>query len=202
MCASTSLVTIFHSPKKQFLIETAAEISVTMDMKAISSYGNDRNYEIEFVFNKQNNSYVIEFHHPKGNNFDGHRIDDYISINMIDRFKKFDFNHKGYRFTRKCEDCLKYEYHSGDFKLDYKTLNIGELFITSESYFLYNEYKNIEYHLLNTYHPIYTPFSVLQYGVRTIKTNYHLLDHLQLPLIKFTTKEKMLEKFEKLVLFS
>ena len=164
--------------------------------------------EIGFAFNLFSNDFSIEFYK------DNKKLSS-VSESNIEKFKKlFEFTNHNQSFTinKCCNKCRCYKYSSNPFILDLKHRHIkftssGKSFRKSYEYFgLSNLIKN-EYQIFRLLNSFYLPkASYLTFwtaktpkGSALTSSVPRSASHLDLPLIKFSSKEKTINKIANLI---
>lgn len=207
------LVTSFHSQKKQSIRYEDNRFIVIFRLDALKN--KQINYKVGYSFGLEDNSWYVEFYFQDEKRFEND------SPNFLrERFKELDKNLGQYKFYRHCTGCCCYNYSSNDFYLDYDLAVINDLTVNVEYigmlqpvetgfkvYKLLNDYGGSKSTIVFGRHPseniVRSDAGVInrqQYG------NYYSsafnLDMIQVPLIKFSSKEETMERISKLLIFS
>lgn len=172
-----------------------------------------KDYNIGYSFGLDDNSFYMEFYSD-----DKKKFEDHIPIHLIDKFKAFNKNLKGYHFYRPCRSCKSYYYASNEFDLDLKTCNISceeEWFGVAEEYFGFAQTTSLDnerpyriYKLLNKYLPnkncSHLTFldSMSPYDAHANWTLPLDARSTELSLIPFVNCDETLNRIKKLVVFS
>ena len=172
----------FHSKRKQIVRQKDGIFKVFFPLSHLSF---KTKYNACYCINENDNSIYIDFYKEEDPLTQ-------ISLEWLKDFKQFNSNLKSYQIYKTCESCIKYSYSSNLFYIDFKNCSIGNLDLFKES-FTFNKNNNF-YKLYNDYHK---QLSCILYG----DTDFYS-GCLNIPLIEFSTTEKMIEKINKLIIFS
>jgi hypothetical protein len=178
------LLTAFHSKRRQIIEEDNNILRIFYSLPSLSF---KIKYKVCYSINIEDNSIYVDFYNKK--------LLTKISIELLKDFRNFDNNLKLYRFYKYCDNCETYSYSSNSFAIDYKNCSIGDLKINEEIFSLYHNNK-LKYRLYNNYEK---EVSSILYG--EFAPNWYT-KILQVPLLKFSTQDKMIEKINKLIVFS
>lgn len=193
----TSLITSFHSQKKQKSRYEDDRYLVLFDLNPLKS--GSAKYKVGYSFGLDDNSLYVEFYTQQET-----RYQNETPFHLINKFKELDANLKTYKIYKHCTKCQRYSYSTDHFKLDYKACSIGEVSVNSEHIIMVqpiNDGFKI-YKLLNYYNSKET---WLSYGKS--KTDYDLTtldlpNVLQTSTIAFTSHDETMNRISKLIIFS
>jgi hypothetical protein len=118
---------LFHSQKKQkHIYYDDNKLLVQFNLSSFKRGETDHKvgYDIDLL----TNDFYIEFYNKSGD-----FLFENVPTYLMDRYKQLDQNHSPYKFDIICKSCNNYHYASNHFRLNYKTCNLGELTIESES---------------------------------------------------------------------
>lgn len=204
----------FHSSRKQKCTYFNDRILVTINLSSIKSGSPD--YKAGYSLDPVTNDFCIEFFDKSGE----HWYESNVPTFLMNKFKVLDKNLGSYYIRKVCNVCDKYSYYSNDFHLDYKKCKLGQLSIASEegvfiaptednskykAYRITNKYEqstsyfdmlnilsisNKNIHQINCEY--LCPFKNIVQKKITNKTN----------LINFSSKEDLINKLGKLMIFS
>lgn len=190
---SNKLNLVFHSRKRQKIRQENNRILITFAMTPLNMI--EKTYNVGFSIDPHENSFFIEFYTDRGVKFEE------IPVSLLKKFHSFNTNLGAYKFYRFC-NCGNYHYESNYFCINLQTLNIGDLIIDKERfYFYYDGYK--EFELLNNYTTNKSLLGINRYQFEiSPQTIYNKPDWLEFSLLKFTSKEEIVERINKLLVFS
>lgn len=202
ICLATTLTTAFQSKKRQVIREENGRFLVLLNMDAIKKHHNS--YKVGYSIDRANNQFCIEFYTK-----DDEWIEKESPIHLINRFKIFDKNQREYKIYKYCGNCNRYNYTSNKLTIDYKTCSIGELEINTEFFGLtqpinegYKIYKLINRYFVNESVLFYTKADDEFLAQEHIHMVTHPMDIISLPIIKFTSKDEIINRISKLLVFS
>jgi len=205
LCGYT-LTTSFHSQKRQKIKFENNRFLVIFTMDALNK--KNKSYQVGYSIGLDDNSFFMEFYSRDGEHFDKQ-----IPISVLDRFKSFNSNLTNYKIYRHCTECENYNYSSNYFTLNFITCNIGDLSVISEVFGLIQEYYDNWklYKLVNYYD---TNKSILNYDrISKYEFLHQLMDKrlnlnrfnfanvIETNLIKFSSKDEIMERLGKLLIF-
>jgi hypothetical protein len=197
------LTTFFHSEKHQRFKYEDGRLVAIFRLNGIKKHHID--YKVGYSFGMEDNSWQIEFY-----NQDEIRFESDSPNFLIKRFRDLDSNLKNYKFYRVCMKCHSYNYSSNLFNLDFKTKKVIPLYIDSEYFGLsyktndeYRIYKLINFYNLNKSHLIYGK-SQSENATKSdwawpLNVDFKLLET---GLIKFSSKVEVVNRINKLLIFS
>jgi len=190
---------VFHSKKRQNIKYEENNILITFPMDSLNK--NDKSYKVGFSFNPKNNSFFIEFFTARGEKIE------IISSSILKKFLSFNTNLGAYKFYKFCRNCTNYHYESNYFKLNLQALNIGELTVNKERFYMLKPWQDgyKEFELLNDYVTNKSLLGIMNTDVNRRMYNFEHAsepDMLELSLLKFVSKDEMISRIDKLILFS
>lgn len=172
----------------------------TRSMRSITR--NAAHYDIEYVIDKRTNDFVIDFY------VYGKKVERSVSITTLDRFKDLNKNVGKLYLNRECTNCNRYSYSSNYFDFDLKRCNVGDLNIEKEFFgltkqvgSLFRIFRMFNYHTDNQCH--ISCFMSNSKLTSCIFSDYNVGQALRfiLPVIKFTTENKIIDRLNKLLTF-
>lgn len=186
------LKTFFLSKRKQVSYINDNNANVFFDLNSLNK--KEPSYKVNIIFNLLNNNFLVNFYSK-----DYIEYSSKININVLSKFKKFINNIKGCQIYRSCEKCLQYSYCSNNFDFDFKSTNIGTLYIKNE---IFSVAKNFNdgykyYSLHNNYH---TSKSIIISEFESVSNKKDI--YLTTDLIKIKDGENFVSKIDKLIIFS
>jgi hypothetical protein len=124
----TSLVTFFHSTRKQSIRYEDHRMLAIFDMNGLNK--SEVSYKVGYSLNMNDNSFQIEFFTDhNGMYFNA------VTLGMLEKFKEFHRNLGGrYSISRKCTFCKKYSYSSQRFGINFKTQQTEDISAAHESF--------------------------------------------------------------------
>jgi hypothetical protein len=212
MC-DTKLTLCFHSKKQQKVKYDGDIISFDFRMDSLQKRSKTSN-KVTFVIDQQNNTWFVNFSYTNSLLSGDNKIQNFISFEMMKRFKDMNNHLSPYIFYKYCNKCECYNYRSNMFFLSFKNCSFGDLEIRSE-YFgisvpLETGYKN--FRLSNSYYEdraLSKSRLVCSKDLSNIwaksNSSYSANNYLELPLINFSnssSKEDIVNRLERLILFS
>jgi len=168
-----------------------------------------KEYKVGYSFDLNKNDFYIEFYTKELV-----RIYDSISMYLMSSFKSLHDNLHEFCFFKECDNCSRYTYSSNKFNLDLKSCSMSsdrELFILHEYFGLVElNDKDMDrelriYKLHNYYDENRSRLSCFDSDYE-IDANYSIYASyekwMDLPTIQFTDYKKMLDRLNKLMVFS
>lgn len=176
------LKTAFFYRKKQIIKKHDSIISVFFDLNSLRRIG-DKKFKVCFSINMDDNSFVVDFYDENLN-----KIENESPSFLIKRLKDMLNNMSENRIYKYCS-CDNYMYSSNLFKIDLNNHNINDLFVSFESFHIKS---NKEYFLCNKYDE----------NKSYVYTDKSLKNVIKTGIIKFSNEKDMIEKLNKIILFS
>jgi hypothetical protein len=214
---SSELKIYFHSDKKQKIRFEEDKFIATfiLDPALNNKKRSKPPINIDYIMGLDDNSLLIDFVSK-----DKCLINP-IPLSIVKRFQNLNINLGNYMIYKKCPKCKNYHYFSNEFNLNLskKTIgdkkNIGDLIIENEYFSMMCE-NGYKYFKLDNFYRLNKSF--VEYGkfidkkIATIKNisleTIHYYDNrvlsyqiISTELIKFTTKDKTLDRLNKLICF-
>jgi len=191
---------VFHSKKRQSIKYEENNILITFPMGSINK--NQKSYKVGFSFDPKNNSFFIDFFTERGEKFE------IVPLSLLKKFTSFNTNLGAYKFYKVCDYCHNYHYTSNYFNLDLSNHNIGDLTVHTEKFCLFkpwnDEFKS--FIMINNYHLNKTTLTVStskEINQCTKMLSQDIYDNIfELDLLKFTSKDEMINRLNRLLLFS
>lgn len=190
----------FHSKKWQNMKYEGDRMNIMFRMDKMNR--SRKPYKIIYSFALNDNSFYIDFLSKEEQPFENE-----APKHLMVRFRELDKNLKSYRFYKDCASCGCYMYSSNRFNLDFKKAVVHDLYIQDEYFGLstpttngYRVFKLTNNYALNQ--------STLIYGTevsdvwKRSDSNCHDMDMLRLSLLKFSSKDEMIDRLKKLLVFS
>jgi len=192
ICKS-NLTIVFHSQRKQILYQEDGIFKVFFPLSHLSF---KTKYKACYCINEEDNSIYIDFYNNK-------KILTEIPVEYLKSFRLFDKNLKDYQVYKCCKSCVGYSYISNHFLIDYINSSIGDLEINNEIFTFSHFTENNSYFYKIFNYPIKN-LSYVFYGKckNSSEELYQYSDTLQIPLLNFSSKEKIIERINKLIIFS
>lgn len=206
VCAAPNLSTFFVSKKKQEHI--IGEDTYTVKTPLYSS-NHRRHYDVGYVFNLHDDTFWIDFY----SKYDV-KIEEAVPKFLTKKFRDYDDNIKFYKFYKVCLNCKKYNYISNSFSLNLKDSRIFPFLEVFSEYFGLSQKMEEGYKLIRVLNCYPTNKTCINfcYGVTTdrlkIGNNQYFslsdlsFNTLTIPLLNFSSEDKMIERINKLVVFS
>lgn len=194
------LTTTFHSKKWQNMKYIDDRMVVMFRMDGLKKKQKD--YKVSYCFGLEDNSWYVDFY-TKDEELIGLETQDHLRV----RFKELNKNLKGYRFYKYCSRCGCYMYSSNFFELDFKKALISDLHIVDEHFGMAVEVENgfKIYKLINNPKKnqsiIMCSKNASDVWARA-DCNLSDQDMVQVPLIKFSSREEVIDRLKKLLVFS
>ena len=165
-------------------------------------------YDVAYSFNLDSNSFWIDFYTK-----DNIKMEESLPIFLFKKFKGLDANIKIYKFYNVCEKCDRYNYCSNNFSLNLTQGKIDCDIILSSEYLGLSQKSGEYYKLFRIINSFNVSNSIIEYGrgksFESLLMNGAWIDcsditytMLKLPLINFSTEEEIINRLNKLILFS
>jgi hypothetical protein len=171
-----------------------------------------KDHEAAYCFDPENSSFSIEFYTREGR---------YVNLSplfLMEHFKGLHNNLNAFSFDRNCYSCYCYQYSSGSFQINLKEKYIDNMFIHNEKFGLSYPIERVDnqlgyieeyrvYRITNFYEDNSTYLEIDKSSLEgdaniVAVVNYNSSGtHIKLPLISFTSKEKMINRLNALLLF-
>lgn len=190
---SNDLKLLFHSRKRQKINYEDNRLLITFSMDSINK---KESCKIGFSLNPDDNSFFIEFYSNRGERRDN------IPTQYLKKFITFNKHLGAYKFYKICEVCGDYHYESNYFNIDLITKNYGDLIVNKEIFYLHSPWKDgyRRYQLVNNY---VSNKSWLCISTDIESKKYNMQDDtIVLSLINFVSKDEMINRLTKLLIFS
>lgn len=163
---------------------------------------NDKSYKIGYSLGLTDNSIMIEFYTKDDIIFNS------VPITLLLKFKEINKNINKHVLVKSCASCHRYSYISNYFDIDYIT-NIIDFAVVREHYGLSKLIKRDKYHIyqmINNYNVNETEINcyVASSTFYAMLLNQILIPttKLKFPFMKFTTRDEVVNRLEKLMVFS
>lgn len=200
ICKSNSVNMKLDNSKQTYRYEND-NIIFTREMRGVKKGAT--HYKVAYVINKKTNDFLIDFY------VNDKKVDGSISISVLNRFKELDKNVGALHFNRECTNCNRYYYRSNSFKLNFKGCTIGDIKIEEEFFGLAKQvgaqfriFRMSNYYKDN--HCKVNCFMSKTMFAPYMCAPYNIGEQLQftLPVIKFTTENKITNRLNKLLTFA
>ena len=208
-----NLSTFFHSQKQQAVKFEDDRLVFQMRMDGLKKYS--ANYKIGFSFGREDSSWQLEVYQFEN------RLDSYLTTSVMSRFRELSKNLGAYKLYRQCTHpkCNRFNYSSNLFRLNFKTAKIEGLTNGRPDLNIQTEYIGMSeplesgfkiYKLLNDYvrsssNLIYGRYAedyIARADWGTTQAPIDSLTHIEMPLIRFSSKQETMDRLNKLLIFS
>lgn len=199
LCESP-LAMSFHSKKWQNMKYEGDRLVITFRMDKMNR--SRKPYKVNYSFGLNDNSFYMDFLSKEGA-----LMETESPKHLMVRFRELDKNLKSYRFYKHCANCGCYMYSSNTFHLDFSKAQVNDLHIQDEYFGLsaptadgYRVFKLTNHYPKNQ--------STLIYGTEVSDvwcrsdSNCSDMDMLRLSLLKFSSKDEMVARLKKILVFS
>lgn len=206
ICDNPNLSVYFTSKKNQehFLENTSYTVKIPL-----LDLSHQRVGDVCYSFALDSNAFWIDFCDKQGN-----KMDNFCPTSFSKKFLKLNKNMVLQYFYKICSSCKRYNYISRSFQFDLKSGTLNGLVGSDTEYFGLIQKQENDYKLFRIINYLGTQRSTIEYGFDN-KINSLYADSeidnswdepvfytLEMPLINFTSEEKMIERLNKLIIFS
>lgn len=206
ICNNPNLSVYFTSKKNQEHFLENASYTVKIPLLDLN---HQRAGNVCYSFALDSNAFWIDFCDKHGN-----KMDNSCHISFLKKFLKLNKNMMLQRFYKICGSCKRYNYISSYFQFDLKSGTLNGLEGNDTEYFGLIQKRENDYKLFRIINYFDTQRSTIEYGF-DYKINSLYADSesdnswdepvfyaLEMPLINFTSEERIIERLNKLIIFS
>lgn len=207
ICNNPNLSTYFTSKKNQEHLLDSDCYTIKMPLLDLS---HQRQGDICYSFSLNDDTFWIDFCDKQGN-----EMRDHCPNSFLKRFIKLSSNMRIQYFYKLCDSCKRYNYISSSFVFDLKSGTTTAKFkeaieIDTEYLGLFQKREN-DYKLFRIINYFDKCKSSVEYGfddkLDSLSTDSAIPNEpnfytLEMPMISFTSEEKMIDRLSKLIVFS
>lgn len=197
------------NPLKLFFHHKSAQLidnnNILIKFNMYSAKRHTKTCQVGFYINLVDNSFHIEFYTK-----DDEKLEN-IPMLLLKHFKEYNLNLSQYQFYNICKHCNNYECESNYFDINLNNLsnlNIGDLIISKETFCMYDKCQDgyLRFRLVNDFESNKSFLKICETNTnnpRNISDLVTVKNHniYEIDLINFSSKEAMINKFNKLLPF-